>query len=59
MHVTVDGNLSVRESHAITEQIEERVRVILPGSDVTVHVEPHAEPSGTAATAESAAAPAE
>lgn len=45
MHVTVDGSLSVRESHAITEQIEERVRVILPGSDITVHVEPHAEPA--------------
>lgn len=59
MHVTVDGNLSVRESHAITEQIEERVRVILPGSDITVHVEPQAEPAGIATTAESAPGPAE
>lgn len=56
MHVTVDGNLSVRESHAITEQIEERVRTILPGSDVTVHVEPHAEPAVATPTAEAEAA---
>ena len=42
MHVTVDGDLSVRESHAMTERIEDLVRAILPGSDVTVHVEPQA-----------------
>jgi len=41
MHATMDGDLSVRAAHAITEQIEERVRSILPGSDVTVHVEPY------------------
>lgn len=40
MHVTVDGDLTVRRSHGMTEQIEELVRSILPGSDVTVHVEP-------------------
>lgn len=42
MHVTVDGDLTVRRSHAMTEEIEELVRVVLPGSDVTVHVEPAA-----------------
>ena len=46
MHVTVDGDLSVRESHAITERVEDQVREILPGSDVTVHVEPHTAPAG-------------
>jgi cation diffusion facilitator family transporter len=40
MHVTVDGDLTVRRSHALTERIEDLVRRILPGSDVTVHVEP-------------------
>jgi cation diffusion facilitator family transporter len=40
MHVTMDGNLTVNESHAITEKIEEKVLAILPKSDVTVHVEP-------------------
>ena len=59
MHVTVDGNLSVRESHAITELVEERVRGILPGSDVTVHVEPHAEPFVAPPPAETAAPAAE
>ena len=45
MHVAMDGHLSVDESHAITERIEATVETILPGSDVTVHVEPHrAEP---------------
>jgi cation diffusion facilitator family transporter len=40
MHVTVDGGLTVRRSHAMTEEIEELVARILPGADVTVHVEP-------------------
>jgi cation diffusion facilitator family transporter len=40
MHVTMDGNLTVNESHAITEKIEESIVGILPKSDVTVHVEP-------------------
>ncbi|MBI5839187.1 MAG: cation transporter [Chloroflexi bacterium] len=40
MHVTMDGNLSLNESHAVTERIEEKVQEILPKSDVTVHVEP-------------------
>ena len=44
MHVTVDGDLTVRESHALTEEIEALVRSILPGSDITVHVEPHPLP---------------
>lgn len=40
MHVTMDGDLTVNESHAITEKIEEKILGILPKSDVTVHVEP-------------------
>jgi cation diffusion facilitator family transporter len=40
LHVTMNGNLSLKESHAITEKIETTVRGILPKSDVTVHVEP-------------------
>lgn len=40
MHVTMNGNLTVSESHAITEKIETIVAGILPKSDVTVHVEP-------------------
>jgi cation diffusion facilitator family transporter len=40
LHITVDGNMSVTDSHAITEQVEAAVHNILPGADVTVHVEP-------------------
>lgn len=40
MHVTMDGDLSLEESHAVTEKIETVVVGILPRSDVTVHVEP-------------------
>jgi len=40
MHVTMNGNLTVAESHAVTEKIETIVSGILPKSDVTVHVEP-------------------
>jgi cation diffusion facilitator family transporter len=40
LHVTMDGNTTLNESHAITEKIEREVQKILPQSDVTVHVEP-------------------
>ena len=40
LHVTMDGSMSLEESHSITERIEKKVQSILPGSDVTVHVEP-------------------
>lgn len=40
LHVTMDGNLTLNESHAMTEKIEQEVQKILPQSDVTVHVEP-------------------
>ena len=40
MHVTMNGRMSLNRSHALTEQIEEKVQAILPGADVTVHVEP-------------------
>jgi cation diffusion facilitator family transporter len=40
LHVTMDGSTSLNESHHVTERIEKKVHAILPGSDVTVHVEP-------------------
>jgi len=40
MHVTMNGRMSLNRSHALTEQIEDTVKKILPGADVTVHVEP-------------------
>ena len=45
MHVTMDGGLSLNESHAVTERIEEKVQEVLPKSDVTVHVERLTPPS--------------
>jgi len=40
LHVVMDGNLSLTESHRVTERVEKKVQSILPNSDVTVHVEP-------------------
>ena len=40
LHVTMDGNITLNESHRVTERIEKKVQAILPRSDVTVHVEP-------------------
>ena len=40
MHVTMNGRMSLKRSHALTEEIESKVEGILPGADVTVHVEP-------------------
>src|SRR5512138_2702476 len=36
LHVTMDGSISLTESHQVTETIEQKVHGILPGSDVTV-----------------------
>jgi len=41
LHVTMDGRTTLRQAHAMTEKIEKKVHGILPGSDVTVHVEPN------------------
>jgi len=40
LHVTMEGERTLHESHAITVIIEKEIRKILPGSDTTVHVEP-------------------
>ena len=39
-HVSVDGKQSLEEAHRLTEEIEEVIRRIAPGADVTVHPEP-------------------
>lgn len=43
MHITVAGDMSVKASHDLTEQIETLVKSILPLADTTVHVEPKEE----------------
>jgi divalent metal cation (Fe/Co/Zn/Cd) transporter len=40
LHVLVDGKQSLTEAHGLTETIEETIREIVPGADVTVHPEP-------------------
>ena len=40
LHVTMDGERTLNEAHAMTEKIEKEVKKLLPQSDVTVHVEP-------------------
>ena len=39
-HVTLPGEMTVDESHAVSERIEARIESLWPGSVVTVHVEP-------------------
>jgi cation diffusion facilitator family transporter len=39
-HVTMDGGQTLESAHALVEVVEARVRRLLPGSDVTVHVDP-------------------
>lgn len=40
LHVTMDGRIHLSRAHANTELIEKAVRDLVPGADVTVHVEP-------------------
>jgi cation diffusion facilitator family transporter len=39
-HLLVPGAMSVKSAHATGERIEEAIRSVLPGSEVTVHIEP-------------------
>jgi cation diffusion facilitator family transporter len=45
LHITVDGDQSLRAAHALTERVEQAVEAILPGADVTVHPEPAPPPA--------------
>lgn len=39
-HLTVCRHLTVEESHKITDHLEKRIREKIPGTDVTIHIEP-------------------
>jgi cation diffusion facilitator family transporter len=39
-HLVVPGHMTVRESHAICDRIEDALEAQIPGADVTIHVEP-------------------
>lgn len=45
LHITVDGDQSLRAAHELTERVERAVEAILPGADVTVHPEPAPVPA--------------
>ncbi|MBM3143529.1 MAG: cation transporter [Chloroflexi bacterium] len=40
LHITMKGDIHLSRAHAATEEIEAKVQEVLPGADVTVHVEP-------------------
>ncbi|MBF0522306.1 MAG: cation transporter [Candidatus Omnitrophica bacterium] len=40
LHVRMRGDISLREAHKLTEEIERSIKKIIPGADVTVHPEP-------------------
>ena len=40
MHVRADGNQTLAQVHALTEEIQQAVRAIAPTADVTIHAEP-------------------
>lgn len=43
LHVQLDDDLTFREAHAISEQVEDAIRQVLPNVDVIVHAEPFHE----------------
>jgi cation diffusion facilitator family transporter len=43
VHVQLDDNLTFSQAHAITEEIEDEIRKVLPNLDVIVHAEPFEE----------------
>jgi len=43
LHLVVPGSMTVEEAHRIATRIEEAVRRVRPGTEVTVHVEPEGE----------------
>ena len=49
-HLVVDGDMTVRRSHAICDRIEAAIHDDFPGATVTIHVEPDnkLKPSGIA-----------
>ena len=40
VHVSLDENLTLKEVHQLTDQVEARVQQAIPKADVTIHPEP-------------------
>jgi cation diffusion facilitator family transporter len=45
LHVLVPGHWTVAQGHARCEEVEQAIASLLPGSDVTTHLEPVEEPN--------------
>lgn len=43
VHIQLDDDLSLREAHSITEEMEDRIRGCLPNVRVMIHTEPYEE----------------
>jgi cation diffusion facilitator family transporter len=43
LHVQMDDDLSLRDAHALTEELEDRIRDALPNVEVMIHPEPYEE----------------
>jgi len=41
IHVLIDGNQTLIEAHALTEEIERVIQKLIPNADVTIHPEPN------------------
>lgn len=41
LHVLMDGNQTLSHAHALTEQIEDTIKEIVPNADIVVHAEPY------------------
>ena len=43
VHILLDGGISLRAAHSLTDRIEELVHKAIPEADITVHPEPESE----------------
>lgn len=41
MHLEMDGDMPLRDSHALAEQVEDALRDAFPGADVIIHQDPY------------------
>ena len=41
VHVQIDDNCTLVEAHALTEQLEDRIRAALAGININIHIEPY------------------
>jgi cation diffusion facilitator family transporter len=42
-HLVVEGRTSVEEAHAICDRLERKIESVVPGAEVTIHLEPEGE----------------